>query len=205
MNPTLVPTWKERTHSTHQTHLTQYDGKQVDYAFIGDSMIERWLSTGKSFWANLNNKSICANLGVGGDKLQHLLYRIDGTKVKSILDTIHVTKGVILMIGSNNLEQTSTAHLVAGIINVVNMIARFCPTIKICVYGLTDRTDVATRKISDVNDAIRSAILMAKNDQIKFRFFGNLVNQDDTYFDDFVHLSDLGYNVWYDNLLDIVN
>jgi hypothetical protein len=74
--------------------------KNFKTVFMGDSMMERWLNTGKHHWTN--NFSDCANLGVGGDGIQHLLYRINGEEVKSILDVIK-TENVVLMIGTNNL------------------------------------------------------------------------------------------------------
>jgi len=63
---------------------------------LGGSTIERWKTTGKTLWdehiAPLGLK--IQNAGVGGDKTQNVLYRLE----KGLLDNINPSK-VILLIG----------------------------------------------------------------------------------------------------------
>lgn len=50
VNPLLTPKWKQRTFDTHLKHQQLCKGAKLDekksfkYAFIGDSMMERWLT-----------------------------------------------------------------------------------------------------------------------------------------------------------------
>jgi len=73
--PSLTePKWKQRTYDTQKKHLQLYQNKSFKVAFLGDSMMERWLSTGSYLW---NEKfQEFANLGVGGDGIEHLLFRL---------------------------------------------------------------------------------------------------------------------------------
>lgn len=180
MNPTLVTpqvlppsgargTWKERSEKTHQKHLQMYQGKHFKTAFLGDSMTERWLSTGKSEWMKFEN---CANLGVGGDKIGNLLYRMIARKeCAGILDVI-TAECVIIMIGTNDLEKRSSR----GIMNIVSIVRKKLDKTSITVYGLLNRSDIDSRKISELNSSLKDAI-MAKNDHlIQYRFFGDKVN-----------------------------
>ena len=102
VNPLLFPKWKQRTYDTHKKHLGMYKGKSFKVAFLGDSMMEHWLKN--NHW----NKhfSEYANLGVGGDGIEHLLYRLKENEpgLPGILDVMSVEK-IILMIGTNNSEK----------------------------------------------------------------------------------------------------
>lgn len=92
MNPLLVPKWKKRTYETHKKHLSLYKNRDdIKVAFMGDSMMERWLSTGKKLWMKRFRE--CANLGVGGDGIEHLLYRIiNSNENEGILENLKLDK-----------------------------------------------------------------------------------------------------------------
>ncbi len=93
----LEPQWKKRTYDTHKEHVRKYTGVHVRDVFLGDSMMERWLTTGgkqqcgrcisthshtltynvEALWKESFEGHV-ANLGVGGDGVQHLLFRLQG-------------------------------------------------------------------------------------------------------------------------------
>lgn len=201
-NTLIVPKWKQRTHDTHIKHLKLYENKKFKVAFLGDSMMERWLNTGKQYWTK--SFSEYANLGVGGDGIEHLLYRLtNNQEFKGILDVISVDK-IVFMIGTNNLEKKSVNDIIEGIINIINIIFKKHPNIEIIVYGLTDRTDISLDKIYKLNEKIEQYIKKTNNPKLSYRFFGEKVNYEDKFFDDNVHLSQLGYEVWYNDLKELL-
>lgn len=201
-NALLIPKWKDRTHKTHQKHIEQYENKHFDVAFIGDSMIERWLKTGNKFWQQHYNNY--ANFGVGGDGIEHLLYRLNGnTELKGILDMITVNK-IVLMIGTNNLERNSVDSILEGIINIVNIIFQKQANCHLFIYGLLDRSDISLTKIAELNNKLENQIKMQNNPKLTYRFFGDKVNYADKFFVDNVHLSFLGYKQWYMDLKEIL-
>jgi len=212
-NNLLVPKWKNRTHDTHIKHLNEYQGGKYPIVFLGDSMMERWLTTGKSHWKNTFSK--CANLGVGGDGVEHLLYRLTTgsdtvrtDEFKGILDVI-TTDLILLMIGTNNLEKNSPDEILEGIINIIRIILEKTSSgsfisSKLIVFGLPDRTDRPKETISELNLKLKGYINDMNNPRVSYSFFGDYVNYDDKFFDDSVHLSYLGYDVWYDHLKELL-
>ena len=107
-NPCLKSKWKERTHNSHQKHVELYvhggEKKEYDRVFLGDSMMERWMTTGSKIWNTHFTNS--ANLGVGGDKIENLLYRLSGGDEKNCIETVLDkidTSTIYFMIGTNNL------------------------------------------------------------------------------------------------------
>src|ERR1700712_213904 len=69
----------------------------VDLIFVGDSITARWAGEGKDVWEKYYAKRNAANLGIGGDKTQHVLWRLEHGNV----DGIH-PKLAVVMIGTNN-------------------------------------------------------------------------------------------------------
>src|SRR5271157_2099732 len=134
----LVPKWKERTYKTHVEHIARQleHGRNYRLAFLGDSMMERWLTTGRNLWDE-HFAQDCINLGVGGDGIEHLLYRLKGTKdIAGCLDHVEVER-VLLMIGTNNLAKRSVEHVFEGIANIVSIVREKQPKASIRLFGLT--------------------------------------------------------------------
>lgn len=201
-NILLTPKWKQRTYDTQKKHFKLYENNHFKLAFLGDSMMERWLNTGKQFWAKGFSES--ANLGVGGDGVEHLLYRLTtNSEFKGILDVVTADK-IIFMIGTNNLEKRSTNEILEGIVNIIKFIFTKQPNVEIVVYGLLDRTDISLDKIADLNTKLEGYIRQQNNNKLSYRFFGEKVNHDDKFFDDNVHLSQLGYEMWYNDLKELL-
>ena len=201
-NTTLIPKWKQRSHDTHLKHLKLYSNKHFSVAFLGDSMMERWLGTGISFWDKFFDGY--ANLGVGGDRIENLLYRLTSNQeFKGILDVITVDK-IILMIGTNNLEKTKVNDILEGIVYIINLIFQKQPNVEIVVYGLTARTDIVLTKINELNTKLHTYIKDENNSKLKYRDFGDKINNEDKFFVDNVHLSFDGYSAWFDDLKKVL-
>lgn len=76
----------------------------------GDSITERWRGDGANAWARsgLSRLSI-ANAGVGGDRTQHVLWRLHN----GLLDHTHPLV-IFLLIGTNNLAWNSPNEISLG-------------------------------------------------------------------------------------------
>lgn len=199
-NLLLEPKWKQRTHDTHKKHLELYKGKdEIKVAFLGDSMMERWLSTGKPLWDSKFKEY--ANLGVGGDGIEHLLYRLNKNgELDGILDVVKQLDKIIFQIGTNNIEKKSVDHVLEGTINIIKLIFQKQPQCELVVYGLLNRTDIPNDKIKELNTKLEDYIKSQNNPKLTYRFFGDKVNNDNKFFDDHVHLSALGYGEWFSDL-----
>lgn len=75
--------------------------KTLDFVVLGDSITEGWLTDGKDVWESHFGRLQTLNLGVSGDRTEHLLWRVtegrqaEGWKAKTIF----------VMIGINNFGQ----------------------------------------------------------------------------------------------------
>ena len=191
VNKLLIPKWKKRTDETHQEHQKNYNGKQFDIVFIGDSMMERWGTTGKEYLVKMEKDLSVALMGVGGDGIENLLYRLQDER--SILENITINRCIYLMIGTNNLEKISTEHMVDGIKNIIQIIKiKGKVTIKLSL--LPYRSDVDKKKIDGVNLGIKTMVESMQNVECHSIF--DLFTFDTDY-DDHVHFNEIGYQKWY--------
>lgn len=83
--------------SSHDRFVKIAQEGTAELAFLGDSITAGWGSK-KEIWNTAFGQYKPANFGIGGDRTQHVLWRItngelEGTKPKA----------VVLMIGTNNL------------------------------------------------------------------------------------------------------
>ena len=101
----MTETVRERTRLAHLKHLDITSSHDFEILFLGDSMLERWQSTGSKYWKKDLSKYKIMNASVGGDTINNLLWRIQPTDhTTGILDSLRVKK-IILMIGTNNIEK----------------------------------------------------------------------------------------------------
>ena len=198
-----TPKWKERTATTHARHLeilkNRPDLQSGAILFLGDSMMERWLTTGKSFWNNELSKYPIMNAGVGGDRIENLLWRI--TTNPGILDVASYST-IFLMIGTNNIEKSKPENVATAIQSLLQTIFDKQPNVKrVILYGLTLRSDVPHHKIADLNRLLSELCAQSTfNSRLTFTSFSDKLNED-RYFDDCVHLSQLGYEHWLNELI----
>ncbi|HWB20272.1 MAG TPA: hypothetical protein VG711_08235, partial [Phycisphaerales bacterium] len=61
----------------HAEHLKVAQAGGFTVAFLGDSITEGWLGAGKPVWEELDKNYHVANFGIGGDRTQHVLWRLD--------------------------------------------------------------------------------------------------------------------------------
>ena len=104
-------------------------------AFFGDSHIERWDAVGIASWNHYFKNAL--DLGIGGDGTRQLLYRI-----RQGLFDLFKPKTVVMMIGTNNLNDLSTgtdAQVEQGIRTVVRTLQDKIPGVKILLLGILPR------------------------------------------------------------------
>jgi len=169
-----------------------------DIEFIGDSITQGWEGAGKKVWQDYYGKRKVINMGVGGDRTQHVLWRFE----EGQLDGIHA-KVAVLMIGTNNSnkDDNSEADILEGVTAIVNQIRQRQPDTKIILMDIFPRgkTFSAQRgKILQVNEAL------AKLDDGKNIFYidigPQLIEKDGSIstsmMHDFLHPGEAGYKIW---------
>ena len=85
--------WMKR----HESFNERVKQGNVDLIFIGDSITQGWEGAGKDVWDEFYGKRNAVNLGIGGDRTQHVLWRLDHGNIDGIKPKL-----AVLMIGTNN-------------------------------------------------------------------------------------------------------
>jgi beta-glucosidase len=104
--------------------------------FIGDSITHGWENTGKEIWNDHYAKRNAVNMGFGGDRTQHVLWRLDHSNMEHISPKL-----AVLMIGTNNSNgNDNTAEEIAdGIIAICHRLRTRLPKTKILLLAVFPR------------------------------------------------------------------
>ena len=80
-----------------ETTLKQ--GKQIHLVFYGHSITQGWsMKEGINTWKQYYGHLSAVNYGIGGDRTEHLIYRISNGEVNGLNPKV-----VVLKIGTNNM------------------------------------------------------------------------------------------------------
>lgn len=191
----------------HEKFLEIAKRGNVDVLFLGDSITDAWGGEGhgrgpgsKIFAAEFEPLKT-ANFGIGGDRTQHVLWRLQNGELDGIKPKV-----VMLMIGTNNSNrQDNTAEEIAdGITAIVKEIHKQSPTTKVLLLGVFPRDPKPTPRRDKLKEVNR---IVAKLDDggktVKFLDIGNKFLKEDgelprDIMPDSLHLSEKGYQIWAD-------
>lgn len=82
-------TWLK--HHQRLVNMTKEHAKEVKAVFLGASIIERWTQNGLEVWNEHYKNRHAYNYGIGGDRTEHVLWRIENGELD------HVDPKVIVM------------------------------------------------------------------------------------------------------------
>lgn len=202
-NPAVIPA--TRTNPTnwmarHEGFVKQAKAGGIDVLFMGDSITDRWRSVGKNVWNKVYAPLHAANFGIGGDRTQHVLWRIENGELDGISPKV-----IVLMIGTNNSGSDSADQIAEGVEKIVAVTREKCPKSKILLLAIFPRNRPAQRpeqveKIHQVNERI------AKLDDGKMitfldinkAFLGSDGQLHSDIMPDFLHPNEHGYQLWAD-------
>lgn len=205
------PTWVKK----HVELLERAKRGNIDLYFEGDSITRRWEGEvrHKENWDQNFRGWKAASFGAGGDRTQHVLYRIENGE----LDGVN-PKVIVLLIGTNNLGSVpvegSDAALVEditkGIKACLNALRQRAPKARILLMGITPRNTNGTTDLIPTIDQINSRIAkFADGKTIKYLNLNDqLADKDgklhDGMAEDGLHLTNKGYQVWADAMKPIL-
>ena len=162
---------------------------------VGGSLV-KGLARYHRVWSKYFEPLCALNVGVGGDRTQHVLWRIENGEISLNLQVAFVH------CGTNNLDRDNPAEIRDGIASIVYTIQEKKPNANIIVSGLLPRDqEISSRrdKIKLVNQKLmkwcRSGkvrnVHYLKPDKDWTEPDGRLVER--YYFTDFLHLVEEGY------------
>ena len=198
VNTAAVPT-NRGTDEYHQALNAQAAKGDIDLLFVGDSITMAWKSDGRGTWDERYAPRKAANFGLGGDKTEHVLWRLQNGNLDGIKPRV-----VVLLIGTNNVGRISSEDLAGGITANVQEINKRLPDAKVLLMGLFPRGETPDHKhriqVAEVN------AMIAKLDDGKHVFYTDIGDKmilpdgqiDKAYLPDLLHLSSEGYKLWAD-------
>lgn len=129
----------------HEGFNQQVKQGDFDLVFIGDSITDGWRGNGKEVWQKYYGHRKALNLGIGGDRTQHVLWRLENGNV----DGIH-PKLAVVMIGTNNSNNDDyTAEEIAdGIKAIVAKLREKLPETKILLLGVFPRGPMSDAQLT---------------------------------------------------------
>ncbi len=182
----------------------------ADILFLGDSITDgwNWDNGGKNLWAKYFTPRHAVNFGIGYDRIQNVLWRIENGELDGIRPRV-----VVLLIGTNNTgnedngqPRNTTPEIIAGVSNLVRRIQFHLPETKIILFGIFprgDKNDPIREQVKAINAGISQ---LGNSDTVKFLDLGmKFLSPDGSLsremFPDLLHPNAKGYQIWLDALL----
>lgn len=171
--------------------------------FIGDSITEAWEGPGAAIWKERFALAGAVNLGVSGDRTEHVLWRLNQASLTRL-----EPKAVVILIGTNNLGHgTADAKAtLAGIRAVVAQIQKQVPQARLLLCAIFPRGEGMNSMRGDVlqvNQALAVAVVGDPSIRL-IDLGGKFVDASGeispTLMPDFLHLSPDGYRIWADGI-----
>ena len=181
---------------------------EAQLVFLGDSITQGWDGAGKAAWKTWADYKP-ANFGIGGDRTEHILWRLDHGNFDG-----RKPKLVVLMIGTNNTghrkAEEPAADTAAGVKAILDKLHTKLPDTKVLLLGIFPRGEKSTDKLRVHNAAINDLLKpLADGKSITFMDIGSSFLQPDgtlskDIMPDLLHLSPKGYELWASAIKDKV-
>ena len=192
--------WKRRQASFNEK--VKEVGQKSQLIFIGDSITQGWEGEGKEIWADQYAKYDAINLGIGGDRTQHVLYRLDNGNLEGLSP-----KAAVVMIGTNNSngEDNTAEQIAEGVRAIVQKLRTKLPNTKILLIPIFPRSENPSPqrgKILLTNQIIQK---LADGQNVLWVDFGHKFIDENgriprDIMPDYLHLSKKGYQIWADSI-----
>ena len=186
--------WMQR-HESFNKRVAEGD---VGLLLIGDSITQGWEGAGKDVWAKYYTPRKAVNLGIGGDRTQHVLWRLDHGNVDGIQPKL-----AVLMIGTNNSNGTDNTaeEIAAGIEAIVKKLRAKLPQTKVLILAIFPRGKMPNPQRDKNAKASELAAKTADGQMVYFLDIGKEFLKPDgalteDIMPDYLHLSPAGYEIW---------
>jgi lysophospholipase L1-like esterase len=140
-----VERFDENSRTAHQQLLAKTKQGRIDVYFIGDSITRRWGATDYpvflAHWRERFSGWNAGNFAWGGDRTQHMLWRLQNGELDGVRPKIFVVQA-----GANNIDRHPfdagrAADLTRGIEAIVDTVRAHSPEAVIVITGVFPRGD----------------------------------------------------------------
>lgn len=192
--------WRDR-HESFNKRVAEI-GEKAEVVFIGDSITQGWEGEGKEAWAKHFAPRNAVNLGIGGDRTQHVLWRLDNGNLDGVKP-----KAAVVMIGTNNSngEDNTASQIADGVTAIIRKLRQKLPDTRILLLPIFPRGENVNNqrgKILQVNQILQK---LADEKNIFWVDFGHQYVTEDgliprELMPDYLHLSPKAYGIWAESL-----
>ncbi|MBC7852488.1 MAG: GDSL family lipase [Pirellulaceae bacterium] len=197
-NDAVVPAPRDgRSMERHEKFNARVKKGNVDLLLIGDSITEGWEGSGAKVWKEFYEKRNAVNLGIGGDRTQHVLWRLDNGNVDGIQPKL-----AVLMIGTNNSRSNTSEQIAEGVKAIVEKLHTKLPETKVLVLAIFPRGKDNEDKDRKVNAGANEIIAKLADDKGVFyldigdKFLDASGNLSKEVMPDLLHLNEKSYRTW---------
>ena len=177
----------------------------VDLLFIGDSITQGWEGAGKNVWAKFYGSRNAVNLGIGGDRTEHVLWRLENGNIANISPKL-----AVIMIGTNNSGSNSSKEIADGVAAIVAKLRKELPKTKLLVLGIFPRGADEADKRRQVNKGANELISKLADDKdVYYLDIGPKFTEADgklskEIMPDLLHLNEKSYTIWAESIEPMV-
>jgi lysophospholipase L1-like esterase len=212
-NYAIQPVLHPGTEKRHESFNEIAKKGEAQLVFLGDSITHGWEGKGKAVWEQTWAPLKAANFGIGGDRTEHVLWRIDHGNFDGIKP-----KEIVLMIGTNNtghqgrpqteldgaVYQCSAQQTADGIKAILAKLQQKCPEARILLLAIFPRGANKDDKFRQQNEATNSLVKgLADDKRVFFLDIGDKFLEADgtlpkSIMPDLLHPNEKGYQIWSD-------
>ena len=185
--------WMQR----HEGFNTRVKEGNVDLLMIGDSITHGWEGSGREVWQKYYGKRNAVNLGIGGDRTQHVLWRLENGNIEGLSPKL-----AVLMIGTNNCGSNTPEEIAEGVDAIVKKLRKELPQMKVLVLAIFPRGEDDTHRGRQVNMKANELIAkQADGQMVHFLDINAAFLTDDRILTrevmpDLLHPREKGYGIW---------
>lgn len=225
-NPAELATPRETTgkhrwvanHYKRMMALADKSPEKFKIVFVGDSITKKWLDKSGSLWADNfgdeNSPYYALNLGVPGDRTDHVLYRLMSRADGGLgnLDNPAIQpKAIVLMIGTNNLFPPHNAEQIAGGIEAVaRRLRKLRPDSKLIICSvIPSNNDKKDKEQVKPANATLPALAESLGERVQYldlfsAFLDEQGKKNANCYADGLHLNEAGYAIWLRKLMPLL-
>ncbi len=197
--------WKKLNESFDARAKEGAEKGDIDVIFLGDSITFGWQREGAKVWDEFYGKRHAVNFGIGGDRTQHVLWRVLNGNLDGLAHPRagHSPRLLVLMIGTNNSNghDNTAEEIGAGIRACVAAIREKLPDTKVLLLSVFPRGEHLNPQREKNARASRIAAGAADNKTVFSMDIGDKFLEPDgtltrAVMPDLLHLSEDGYRRW---------
>jgi len=210
-NYAIQPVLHPGTEARHESFNEISKKGEAQLVFLGDSITHGWEKGGKEVWEKYWAPLKAANFGIGGDRTEHVLWRLEHGNFDGLQP-----KEIVIMIGTNNTGHQGrpqaelngatyacTAQQTAdGVKAILNQLEAKCPGAKILLLAIFPRGATPEDKFRKQNEETNAIIKgFADNKKVYFMdISAKFLEADGTLskeiMPDLLHPNAKGYEIW---------